>query len=113
MLAEFGPGDFALIACRAHFLLKPGVRHDKVRQQLVDGGMAFDGRLRQTLALGGALLAQMLLYLLAVFDLGEMDRRLFVTVIAFQWRFSPVNNMPLRLMVFRHFPTVNEEQEIA
>jgi hypothetical protein len=31
----------------------------------------------------------MLLDLLAVFNLGEMDRCLLVTVIAFQWRFSP------------------------
>jgi hypothetical protein len=69
--------------------------------------------LRHTLALGSALLAQMLLDFLTVFDLGEMDRRLLVTVIAFQWRFSPKNIRPCRSMVFRHFPSVNEEPQFA
>src|SRR6266850_5591581 len=85
MLAELGPGDLALIARRPHLFLKSGVGHHKIRQQLVDGSMPFDGRLRQTLALGGALLAEMLLDLLAVFDLGEMNCCLFVAVIAFQF----------------------------
>ena len=97
MLAEFGPGDLALIARRAHFLLKAGVRHHKIGQQLVDGSMAFDSRLRQTFALGSALLAEMLLNLLAVFDLGEMNRGLLVTVIAFQLRFSPIELAALRI----------------
>ena len=83
MLAEFGPGDLALIAGRPHLLLKPGVRHHKIRQQLVDGSVPLDG-LRHPLALGGALLAQMLLDLLAVLDLGEMHGGRLVAVVTFE-----------------------------
>jgi hypothetical protein len=85
MLAELSPGDLALVAGGAHFFLKAGMRHHKVGEQLIDGSVSLDRR-RNALALCGALLAQMLLDLLAVADLGEMDRRLFVAVIAFQSR---------------------------
>ena len=46
------------------------MRHDEVRQQLVDRRVALD---RQAFVLGGALLAEVLLDLLAVFDLGQVD----------------------------------------
>ncbi|HEY8748259.1 MAG TPA: hypothetical protein VIM11_09815 [Tepidisphaeraceae bacterium] len=78
VLAEFSPGDAAILAARCGFFLKIRVLHDEVGQQLVNGHVAFD---RQAFVLRGALLTQMFLDLFAAFDLGQMYGGGFIAVI--------------------------------
>lgn len=74
-LAELRPGDPALRA--RHRLLRlgrqAGVVHHEIGQQFIDWHMRLGA---EPFALGGALFAQMLFDLLAVFDFGQMDGRL-------------------------------------
>ena len=79
VLAEFRPGDAAMLAGRADFLLQSRVLHDEIGQQLVDRHVALH---RQPFVLGGTLLAKMFLDFLPAFDFGEMDRGGFIAVVA-------------------------------
>jgi hypothetical protein len=82
MLAKFRPGHPAMLAGRADFLLDARMGHHEIRQQFVDRRMPRLRHRGHAFALGGALLAQMLLDLLPVLDFRQVNRRGFVAGVA-------------------------------
>src|SRR5439155_11855603 len=101
-LAELRPGDAARLARLPEVLRQAGISHHEVGQQLVDRGVALD---RQPFILGGALLAQVLFDLLAVADLGQMNRRGLIAVVTFEHKSRQPKR--LRSILFRSWLSVN------
>jgi hypothetical protein len=102
-LPELGPGRATILAgASGCFFLHPAVSQNKIREQLIDRRVCFNG---QAFVLRSALLAEVFFDLLPVLDFGEVHRGRVVTVVALHFCHRRLPNRISRsgLGQFNHF----------